>query len=57
MNMACSGPQSVSSDEIHSKELPNHCRVCAKKMNKGYKHLCTSSGSLLECFGVNVANG
>ena len=33
-----------------------YCRVCAKKMNKGYKHLCSSSGSLLECFGVNVAS-
>ena len=51
--MACSGLQR---DEIHSKELQKYCRVCAKKMNKGYKHLCSSSGSPLECFGVNVAS-
>ena len=42
-------------NKIHAVELDKHCRICAKKLPKGRKHSCSSSGSLLKPFGVNVA--
>ena len=45
----------TSYKESHSRELHHYCRVCANKI-KGYKHKCSTSGSLLEAFGVYVAN-
>lgn len=46
----------INSDhEYHQSELHKYCRVCAKKI-KGHKHKCSSSDSLLEPFGVDVAN-
>ena len=50
--MSSSEPESISSHEL---ELQRFCRVCARSLTKGYKHTCSSSGSLLEPFGIDIA--
>ena len=50
--MSCSKPESISSHEL---KLQGFCRVCARRLTKGYKHTCSSSGSLLEPFGIVIA--
>ena len=42
--------------DIHEQELRNFCRVCARKLTKGYKHKCNSSGTLLERLGVKISD-
>ena len=44
------------SEKEHIVELEKFCRVCAKKIRKGYKHKCSTSGSILQPFGANVAS-
>ena len=44
-----------TSDSCHEIELHKLCRVCARKINKGYKHKCSASGSLLGPFGVRIS--
>ena len=43
------------SNDLHEQELKNFCRVCARKLSKGYKHKCSNSGTLLERLGVQIS--
>ena len=50
--MAIPAPDAV---ELHLQRLQKFCRVCARKMNKGYKHRCSNSGTVLKAFGIDSA--
>ena len=41
--------------DTHEQELQKFCRVCGRKLNKGYKHKCSNSGTLLQALGVDVS--
>ena len=41
--------------DTHEKELHNFCRVCGRKLNKGYKHKCSNSATLLQSLGVDIS--
>ena len=41
--------------DTHEQELQKVCRVCGRKLNKGYKHKCSNSGSLLQSLVVDVS--
>ena len=46
----------MMNDDVHEQELKNFCRVCARKLTKGYKHKCSGSGTLLELLGVQISS-
>lgn len=41
--------------ETHEQELEKFCRVCARKLNKGYKHKCSANSNLLESLGIKTS--
>ena len=43
-------------EDVHKQELKNFCKVCARKLTKGYKHRCSGSGTLLELLGVQISS-